>query len=179
MDETRFDTLTRKLARVSSRRGVLGGALGGALTLLSGSAVVADRGRLRRRRDNRSGQDEPATIEGSLPPGVLAGGIWEETLTMCHFDPESGGYKVLPVSTTAVPEYLARGDTLYIDCCVDSDCGWRPCLTSTGCIEGACAYDATVNAQCDLENGAMGICRSDAVCVPVSTGAQVAEVAVG
>jgi hypothetical protein len=179
MDETRFDSMTRMLTRASSRRGMLGGALGGTFALLSGSAVLADRGRFRRRKDNRSGQDEPATIEGLLPAGVLAGGIWEETLTMCHFDPESGDYKVLPVSTTAVPEYLARGDTLFIDCCVDSDCGWRPCLTSTGCIEGACAYDATVNAQCDLGNGATGICRSDAVCVPVSTGAQAAEVAVG
>jgi hypothetical protein len=179
MDETRFDSMTRRLARVSSRRGMLSGALGGTFALVSGSAVLADRGRFRRRKDNRNGQDEPATIEGTLPAGVLAGGIWEETLTMCHFDPESGDYTVLPVSTVAVPEYLARGDTLFIDCCVASDCGWRPCLTLTGCIEGACAYDATVNAQCDLGNGATGICRSDAVCVPVSTGAQVAEVAVG
>ena len=179
MDETRFDSMTRRLAQVSSRRGMLGSALGGTIALLTGSAVLAERGRLRRRKDNRSGQDESATIEGTLSPGVLAGGIWDETLTMCHFDPESGDYEVLPVSTTSVPEYLARGDTLYIDCCVDSDCGWRPCLASTGCIEGACAYDATVNAQCDLGNGATGICRSDAVCVPVSTGTQVAEVAVG
>jgi hypothetical protein len=179
MDETRFDTLTRRLGRVSTRRGVLGGVLGSTFALLNGSAVLADRGRFRRRKDNRSGKDEPETIEEALPEGVLAGGIWDETLTMCHFDPETGDYEVLPVSTTSVPEYLERGDTLFIDCCVASECGSRPCLTLAGCIEGACAYDATVNAQCDLGNGAMGICRSDGVCVPVSTGVEVAEVAVG
>jgi hypothetical protein len=89
---------------------------------------------------------------------------------MCHYDAELGGYRVVPISTVAVPEYLALGDTLYIDCCIDIDCGWRPCLTSTGCISGACAYDATVNAPCDLGNGETGICRNDAVCVPTSPG---------
>ncbi len=179
MDETRFDKLTRRLVRESSRRHLLGGMLGGALALFSGSAVLADRGRWRRRRDDRRGPDESAPVTSALPAGVLAGGVWEETLTMCHFDPETGSFNVVPVSPIAVPEHLARGDTLYIDCCVDADCLWRPCLTLSGCVEGACAYDAAVNAPCDLGNGATGICRSDAVCVPTSTGGQVAEVPIG
>ena len=181
MDETRFDTVARTLAQGWSRRGLLGGVLGGSLALLPGSSSLANRGRIRRARDRRGqgGQDESVVIEGVLAPGALVGGIWEETLNMCQYDPESGGFRVVPVSTVAVPEHLARGETLYIDCCADTDCGWRPCLESTGCLEGACAYDATVNAQCDLGNGVMGICRSDAVCVPVSSGAQVSEVAVG
>ena len=179
MDENRFDTVARKLTRASSRRGVLGGMLAGVFALLTESAALADRGRIRRAKRNWRRQDESVTIEGALPEGTLAGGVWEESLNMCHFDPESGDYTVLPVSTTSVPEHLARGDTLFIDCCVDSDCGVRPCLTVSGCIEGACAYDATVNAPCDLGSGVMGICRSDAVCVEISPGVQVSDVAVG
>jgi hypothetical protein len=178
VDARRFDTMARSLARVSSRRGVLSGALGGSIALLTGSSVLAIRDRIRRAK-NRRGQDEPVSTEGALPTGALTGGVWEETIEMCHYDPEIGGFRIVPVSTVAVSEHLDRGDTLYIDCCAASDCGWRPCLVSTGCISGACAYDATVNAQCDLGNGVMGICRSDAVCVPVSTGVEVAEAAVG
>lgn len=180
MDEKRFDTVARRLvresahARARSRRRVLGGALGGVLALVTGSSTLANRGRVRKGKYKRGGQDETADVSGvygTLPEGVLAGGVWEETLEMCIYDPETSDFIVVPVSTVAVPEYLARGNTLFIDCCADTDCGWRPCLTSTGCISGACAYDATVNAPCDLGNGETGICRNDAVCVPVSTGA--------
>ena len=174
MHENRFDTLARGLARGSSRRSVLGGAFGVTFALLTGSSALADRGRLRRARNNSRGQDEPASVEGVQPGGVLDGGILEASLAMCHFDSETGNYRVVPVSTLAVPERLERGDTLFIDCCVDSECGWRPCLEAKGCVSGACAYEATVNAACALENGTTGICRSDAVCVPGSPGAEVA-----
>ena len=153
---------------------MLGGVLGSMLVLKAGSSTLANRGKTRRGKYKRGGRDETADVSdvyGTLPEGVLAGGVWEETIEMCHYDPELGGYRVVPISTVAVPEYLAIGDTLYIDCCIDIDCGWRPCLTSTGCISGACAYDATVNAPCDLGNGETGICRNDAVCVPTSPGA--------
>jgi hypothetical protein len=156
---------------------VLAGVLGGMLALTTGQAALANRGKTRRgkyKRGGRDGQGESAAVSdvyGTLPEGVLVGGVWDETIEMCHYDTELGDYRVVPISTVAVPEYLALGDTLYIDCCVDTDCGWRPCLTSTGCISGACAYDATVNAPCDLGDGTQGICRNDAVCVPVSTGA--------
>ena len=106
-----------------------------------------------------------------LPEGVLVGGVWEETLEMCHYDPETGGYRIVPVSTVVVPEHLSRGDTLYIDCCVFTDCTSTDCLTATGCVSGACAFDVALNAPCHLGNGVSGICRSDAVCVPVSSGA--------
>ncbi len=135
MDETRFDRMTRRLARGLSRRGMLSAVLGGTVALLTGSSSFANRGRIRRARDRR-GQDEPVVIEGALPPGVLAGGIWEETLNMCQYDPETGRYHVVPVSTVAVPEHLARGETLYIDCCEVSDCGWLPCYRLTGCLQG-------------------------------------------
>jgi hypothetical protein len=133
----------------------LGGVLGGSLALLTGSSSLAT-GAESAARGTGARQDESVVIEGVLAPGALVGGIWEETLNMCQYDPESGGFRVVPVSTVAVPEHLARGETLYIDCCADTDCGWRPCLESTGCLEGACAYDATVNAQCDLGNGGHG-----------------------
>ena len=54
MDEQRFDTMARGLARLSSRRGVLGGVLGAALTLVAGSSAIAARGKIRRAR--RGGQ---------------------------------------------------------------------------------------------------------------------------
>ena len=50
MDENRFDTIARGLARLSSRRRVLGGVLGGTLTLVTGSSAIAIRGKLRRAR---------------------------------------------------------------------------------------------------------------------------------
>ena len=178
MDDARFDTIARGLARGSARattrRGMLGGTFGGMLALIGGSSVLADRKRVRRSKYKRDGQDETADVYGTLPEGVLTGGVWNETLEMCHYDPETGGYRIVPVSTVAVPDYLARGDTLFIDCCVDTDCAWRACLTATGCIEGACAYDVTLNAPCDLGNGAYGICRSDAVCVAASADTEIA-----
>ena len=171
MDEKRFDTLARSLARLASRRRMLGGLLGGALALLAGSPTLANRGKIRRARRGGHGQEETATASDVLPEGVLVGGVWEETLEMCHYDPETGGYRIVPVSTVTVPERLARGDTLYIDCCVFSDCSSTDCLTATSCISGACAFDVAINAPCHLGNGVYGICRSDAVCVPTSTGA--------
>src|SRR5829696_10272586 len=169
MDEQRFDTMARSLARLSSRRGVLGGGLGTALTLLAGSSAIAARGKTRRARRSGQGQEETVTATDALPDGVLAGGVWEETIEMCHYDAETGGYRIVPVSTVAVPEQLARGDTLYIDCCVYADCASTDCLTATGCVSGACNFHVTINAPCHLDNGVYGICRGDAVCVPVSS----------
>jgi hypothetical protein len=169
MDEARFDTMARSLARLSSRRGVLGGGLGTALTLLAGSSAIAARGKVRRARRGGRGQDETAAASDILPEGVLVGGVFEESLQMCHYDPATGGYQIIPVSTIAVPEQLARGDTLYIDCCAPTDCSSTDCLTATGCASGACSYKVALNASCYLGNDVYGICRSDAVCVPVSS----------
>jgi hypothetical protein len=169
MDQQRFDTMARSLARLSSRRGVLGGGLGTALTLLAGSSAIAARGKVRRARRGGRGQDETAAASDILPEGVLVGGVFEESLQMCHYDPATGGYQIIPVSTIAVPEQLARGDTLYIDCCAPTDCSSTDCLTATGCVSGACSYKVALNASCYLGNDVYGICRSDAVCVPVSS----------
>jgi hypothetical protein len=158
---------------------VLSGVLGGTFAVLAGSSSLANRGKLRRARRGGQGQAETATASDVLPEGVLVGGIWEETLQMCHYDPQTGGYRIVPVSTIAVPERLSLGDTLYIDCCVFSDCASTDCFIAKSCISGACSYDVALNATCHLGNNEFGICRSDAVCVPTSTGAQVAEVAVG
>lgn len=173
MEDTHFDTVARSLAqasaRATSRRGALGGVLGAAFAVLTGSSTLADRPRNRRGRRVGHGQDQTATASDALPDGILTGGVWEETLDMCQFDAETGGYRIVPVSTVAVPEQLNRGDTLYIDCCVSTDCASTECLTATGCVSGACSFDIALNAQCTLETGALGICRSDGVCVPVSS----------
>jgi hypothetical protein len=168
MEDTHFDTVARSLARASSRRRALGGVIGATFAMLTGSSALANRGRFRRGRRDGPGQDETASAADVLPDGVLAGGVWEETLDMCHFDPETGGYRIVPVSTVAVPERLSRGDTLYIDCCVSTECTSTECLTAKGCVSGACSFDVALNAPCTLGNGAQGICRSDAACVPVS-----------
>src|SRR5215212_6668039 len=169
MDEKRFDTMARGLARLASRRRVVGGVLGGTLTLLTGPSAIAIRGKLRRANRGGHGPDETASASDVLPEGVLAGGVWEETLEMCHYDPEPGVYRIVPVSTIAVPERLTQGDTLYIDCCVSADCFSTECLTAKGCVSGACSFKVALNASCTLETGAPGICRSDAVCVPLSS----------
>ena len=178
MEDTRFDTVARSLARASaramSRRRALGGVLGATFAMLTGSSALANRGKIRRGRRGGHGQAETATASDVLPEGVLAGGVWEETLEMCHYDPETGGYRIVPVSTVAVPEQLARGDTLYIDCCASTDCTSTECLTAKGCVSGACSFDVALNAPCNLGNGAHGICRSDAECVPTSTSGEVA-----
>ena len=69
-------------------------------------------------------------------PGTQVGGIWDETIAICHWDAESGDVRVMEVSTPTVPQYLNAGDTLFMDCCVDADCPKRLCLSATGCIEG-------------------------------------------
>jgi len=173
MGDTRFDTVARSLAhataRASSRRRALGGLLGATFVVLTGSSTLANRGRIRRGRRGGQGQDETATTSDVLSEGALAGGVWEETIEMCHFDPETGGYRIIPVSTVAVPQQLTQGDTLYIDCCVSTDCTSTECLMAKGCVSGACSFDVALNASCTLETGAPGICRSDAVCVPMSS----------
>jgi hypothetical protein len=169
VDEKRFDTIVRSLVRLSSRRRVLGAGLGAAVSLLAGPSVMANRGKIRRANRGGRGQDETATASDYLPEGVLVGGVFAETIEMCHYDAETGGYRIVPVSTVAVPEQLARGDTLYIDCCVFTDCTSTDCMTAKDCVSGACAFDIATNAPCNLGNGVYGICRSDAVCVPVST----------
>src|SRR5829696_1671700 len=138
MDDKHFDTVARGMVRLSSRRGALGGLLGAVLAV-AGSSAMANRGRLRRANRGGRGQDETATASDYLPAGVLVGGVWEETIEMCHYDPETGGYRIVPVSTIAVPEQLQRGDTLYIDCCVSTECTSSDCWTAKGCVSGACS----------------------------------------
>jgi hypothetical protein len=169
MEDTRFDTIARNLAQATSRRRAIGGVLGATFAMLMGQSALAKRGRIRRGRRGGHGQDDTTTASDVPLEGVVASGVWEETLDMCHYDPETGGYRIVPVSTVEVPDRLNRGDTLYIDCCVFTDCVSTECLTAKECVSGACSFDVAVNASCDLGNGVFGICRSDAVCVEVSS----------
>ena len=162
MDGTRFDAVTRGLAAGTSRRRVLGGLLGGIVAVQSGGSAFAVK---RGKRRNRGGA---ATDTYPLAPGTLAGGVFENSIEVCHFDPETGGYEILTVSPISIPDYLSLGDTLYLDCCVDAECGSLPCFTASGCIEGACAYDATPGATCALTDGTTGACDADGVCVFVA-----------
>jgi hypothetical protein len=140
--------------------GILGGGL---LLTMERPSTEAARRRNRRKRAADAGVEEVPLPEAALTG--LTGGIWEETMEICHFDAESGKYTRIAVATTTLPNYLNSGDTLYIDCCVDSECGYLPCYVPTGCIQGACAYDADVGASCALGDGSTGVCNSDAKCV--------------
>lgn len=173
MDHTRFDELARGLGRPAGRRQLLGALLAGGLAILAKDTADAARRRKRKSRDNSvSADNSDQTVQ--LPPGTLAGGIWDETIEICHYNAETGGYDVTAVSTVLVPNYLNAGDTLFIDCCTDAECGPLPCLEPTSCVQGACAYDVVEGAPCALSNGSTGYCNSDAECVaptyaPVTT----------
>lgn len=173
MDHTRFDDLIRGFGKRADRRHLLGAFLAGGAALVATGSTDAARRRKRKARDNSVLADSAdQTLE--LPPGTLAGGIWDETIEICHYNAETGGYDVTAVSTVLVPNYLNAGDTLYIDCCTDAECGPLPCLEPTSCVQGACAYDVVEGAACALSTGATGYCNSDAECVaptyaPVTT----------
>src|SRR5688572_23475407 len=156
MDGKWFDVAIRGLAAATSRRGALGLVLGSIFAAGATHSAVAQNRRRRRRR----GDGEAAADETLVPPGTLAGGIWEETIEVCRFDAE-GGYEVVAISPTAVPDHLNGGGTLYLDCCIDADCPPRVCLTATGCIEGACAYDNLEGTTCYHEDGSPGVCGDD------------------
>ena len=161
MDGNRFDAVTRGLSTATSRRGALGFVIGGVFAAGAASTAMAqNRRRRRRRRDSDEAEPDAADL---VPPGTLAGGIWEETIEVCRFDAE-GGYEVVAISPTEVPDHLNRGGTIYLDCCVDTDCPPRVCLTATGCIEGACAYDNLEGTTCYLDDGSPGVCGDDGTC---------------
>jgi hypothetical protein len=159
MDGKRFDSVARGLAQRRSRRGVFGALSGGALAIVVGSPVFAAKGKHRQDKKDESGSEAPN-------PGTQVGGIWDETIAICHWDPESGEFQVMEVSTPTVPQYLNAGDTLFLDCCVDADCPKRVCLAATGCIEGACAYDVVAGEACGMGDGTTGVCDKNADCVP-------------
>jgi hypothetical protein len=175
MDAGRFDAVTRNLAIGTSRRRALGLVLGGVFAAGIASTAKAQN---RRRRRGRRGDGEAEPVDETLvPPGTLAGGIWEETIEVCSFDTETGEYKIVAISPTEVPDHLGSGGTIYLDCCVDTDCPPRVCLTASGCIEGACAYDNTEGAPCVAGDGTSGVCGDDGTCV--STGVAPAPIAAG
>lgn len=164
MDQTRFDELARGLAQRTGRRRALGALLGGGLAIVAAGlpASAVRKRKNRRNRKNVAADGDDQTV--ALPPGTLAGGIWDETLDICEYNAETGGYDVVAVSTVLAPQYLNSGATLYIDCCTDAECGALPCLEPTSCVQGACAYDVVEGAPCALSDGSTGYCDSNAQC---------------
>jgi hypothetical protein len=158
MDGMRFDAATRGLANATSRRRMLGGALGGFLAVLTGASAFAARNK------RRHGDKGDAAAEDVTANSALVGGIWENTLEICQFDAE-GGYEIIAVPMPYVPDYLNKGAVVHIDCCVDDDCGWRECLAPSGCVEGACMYDATTGAECNAGEGLTGVCNEKGNCI--------------
>lgn len=169
MDGQRFDALAKGLTTAAPRRQIIASLVGGALAVMAAAPALAVKKRKRRGKAGGPGDDGVETVESMLPPGTLAGGIWDETIEICHFNAEKGIYEVVPISTPLVPDYLNAGDTLYIDCCTDAECGALPCLEPTSCVQGACAYDVVEGAACALEDGSTGTCDADARCVVIPT----------
>jgi hypothetical protein len=157
MDGLMFDAATRSLA---TRRRMLGGVVGGVLAVFAGSTAFAAKNKRKR------GDKDDEGAKDDLSSG-LVGGIWDNTLDICQFDAE-GGYRIIAVPMPSVPDYLNKGATVYIDCCVDGDCHWRECLAPSGCVEGACMYDATPGAECNPGNGLSGICNQKGTCEAIA-----------
>src|SRR6476620_2013318 len=134
MDGEQFDFVARRVARQRPQRGEYKALGGGVLSRTMGSSTSAAK-----KKHNKESSDNSDSAAPN--PGTQVGGIWDETIAICHGDAASGEVRVMEVSTPTVPQYLTAGDTRLMDCCVDTDCPKRLCLTSTGCIEGACSYD--------------------------------------
>ncbi len=158
MDGKQFDTLARAVTREASRRRLFGALAGAAMGLATGANALAAKKR-KKKRGNAAPDEDPVI------PGTQVGGVWDETIEICHFNFEDGSHRVMMVSAPSLPDYLALGDTLFIDCCVDVDCGPLPCTTAPSCIEGACMYEFTGGAPCDLGNGYSGVCDKGGTCV--------------
>ena len=175
VEDTRFDQLTRGIRSGTSRRGLFGLLAGGLFVATDRPLTEAVRRRRRRKRAEDAGGADTGVEELPIPSAALTGGIWEETMEICHFDVETGEISRMAVPTTTLPNFLNSGDTLYIDCCTDNECGYLPFYVPTGCIQGACAYDADVGASCALGDGTTGVCDSDARCVTGYASAQAPE----
>jgi hypothetical protein len=160
MDGRYFDSITRGLVQQAPRRRLLVGLAVGALAIVAGDPIGAVK--RRKRKGNDGNGDDPTS---SLPPGTLAGGIWEKTMDICHFDPDAGKFTVMTVPLPSVSDYFNQGDTPYVDCCDSSECGVLPCYSPTGCIEGACMYDPVPGQACALDDGTTGVCDEDGACV--------------
>src|SRR4051794_29379323 len=104
MEGKRFDSVARGLARQRSRRGIFGALGGGALAMVLGRTPLAAK-----KKHNHDSSDSSASTAPN--PGTQVGGIWDETIAICHWDPESGDVQVMDVSMPTVPEYLNAGDT--------------------------------------------------------------------
>jgi hypothetical protein len=161
MDGRDFDSMARAVARTTSRRWIVAGLFSGALALAAEDPAAAYKRRKRKNGDGKDGEDPTS----SLPPGTLAGGIWEKTMDICHYDPDAGKFTVKTVPLASVSDYFNQGDTPYVDCCDSSECSILPCFSPTGCIEGACMYDPVPGEACALDDGTTGVCDGDGACV--------------
>ena len=164
MDEKRLDTMARNLARL--RHGAACSA--GARHRIGLDGWTICHRRPARSPGRRTAMQEETGDNRRAAGRSPAGGVWEETIEMCHYD--GNGMAASPASARLPFRSTEPGrHATYIDCCVSTDCTSTDCLTATGCVSGACAFDIPTNAPCNLGNGVYGICRSDGVCVPVSS----------
>jgi hypothetical protein len=134
MDPRHFDDLVKRLAQGTSRRKVLKGFAGG----------IA---------------------------GVFAGGVAKQTadaapdpkVTICHFThSETNPYNIITVSSNSqLQHHLNHGDSLFGDCCIDSDCSVPD---GTQCAIAVCQVDGTGTSFCGLVPNPSAACDDGIAC---------------
>jgi len=134
MDPRRFDDLVKRFAQGTSRRKVLKGFAGG----------IA---------------------------GVFAGGVAKQSadaapdpkVTICHFThSETNPYNIITVSSNSqVQHHLNHGDSLFGNCCLDSDCSVPG---GTQCAIAVCRVDRTGTSFCGLDPNPGASCDDGIAC---------------
>ncbi len=136
MNDLHFDRLTRVLASMPSRRGMVAGLVAGSLAVAGVSQATAKPGK-GRGKDKGRGRGKGQTKVG-----------------LCHQSDE-GTYHVISVGQPAVAAHERHGD---VACPASTD----PCLSYTSCdsTTGACLAEAAEDSTpCTDAAGASGACQ--------------------
>ena len=139
MDGTRFDTMTKGMTKITSRRQVFGGLLGGAVATLTGASVLEA-------KKGGNGKGIGKGIGGGKGNGKGNGkgkknGKGQGKATFCHRT-GNGSYQAITVSQSARKAHLGHGDV---------ECVPNPCRTYTG----SCTQ-TPVTGLCDFTPAAVG-----------------------
>ncbi len=150
MNDLHFDRLTRVLASMPSRRGMVAGLVAGSLAVAGVSQAAARPGNGRGRGQGWGRAQDRGRGQGQPKVGL------------CHHSEEEGTYHFISVAQPAVPAHERHGDVV---CPTSTD----PCLSYTSCEPetGACVAEAAEDSTpCTDAAGASGTCQSG-VCTTV------------
>lgn len=154
MEHDAFDALIRQLGAMRlTRSHALRGLIAGALGVVAGAALDADRGVAKHKSNKQGGR---AHVRAQKADPADAGKV-----TICHFTHSAKNpYEIISVSANSLDAHEKHGD-FAVDpgdpnhCCIDSDCGdGETCDTATGTCGAECLADGvlcTASSQCCTE----------------------------